>query len=57
MTAFTLQKNGFQASMDNPQKVETLIVGGGAVGLSCAIALREAGRQVRVIEARHVGSG
>jgi len=57
MTAFTSQENGFHASMQMPAKVETLIVGGGAVGLSCAIALREAGREVCVIEAKHVGSG
>lgn len=57
MTAFTSQENGFAPSMQTPAKVETLIVGGGAVGLSCAIALREAGREVVLVEARQVGSG
>ena len=43
--------------MQSKTKVETLIVGGGAVGLACAIALREFGREVRVIEATRVGAG
>lgn len=36
---------------------EVIVVGAGAVGLCCALALVEAGRAVRVIEARKVGSG
>ena len=43
--------------MQGAARVDTLVVGGGAVGLACAIALREAGREVRVIEASQVGSG
>jgi len=36
---------------------EVEVVGGGITGLSCARALAEAGRAVRVYEAREVGSG
>jgi D-amino-acid dehydrogenase len=36
---------------------DILVAGGGAVGLACALALLEAGRGVRVIEATHVGAG
>jgi D-amino-acid dehydrogenase len=36
---------------------DILVAGGGAVGLACALALLEAGRRVRVIEASHVGAG
>lgn len=42
--------------MSEPQ-VDVLVVGGGVVGLSCALALLEAGRGVRVLEARTAGSG
>jgi D-amino-acid dehydrogenase len=43
--------------MQTSDPVETLIIGGGAIGLACALALRETGRQVRVIEATRVGGG
>jgi D-amino-acid dehydrogenase len=43
--------------MQTSAPVETLIIGGGAVGLACALALVESGRQVRVIEATRVGAG
>ena len=36
---------------------DILVAGGGAVGLACALALIDAGRHVRVIEATHVGAG
>lgn len=36
---------------------DVLIVGGGVVGLACALALAEAGRSVRVLEANTLGSG
>ncbi|MDQ3495529.1 MAG: FAD-dependent oxidoreductase [Pseudomonadota bacterium] len=36
---------------------DVLIVGGGVIGLACALALLEAGRGVRVLEARTLGSG
>lgn len=41
----------------NRHNNEVLIVGAGAVGLACAIALLEAGRQVHVIDAGDVGGG
>lgn len=34
-----------------------LVVGGGAIGLACALALLEAGRGVRVLEAGRMGGG
>lgn len=36
---------------------DVLIVGGGVVGLACGLALQEAGRQVRVLDAGDVGRG
>ena len=39
------------------EKTDVLIVGGGVIGLATAVALLEAGRSVRVIEATHVGAG
>jgi len=39
------------------QRDEVLIIGGGVIGLATALALIEAGRGVRVLEAATVGSG
>lgn len=36
---------------------DVLVIGGGVIGLSCALALAEAGRQVRVIDAGRIGGG
>src|SRR6476661_3022631 len=36
---------------------DVVIVGGGVIGLACGVALREAGRPVRVLEASTVGCG
>jgi D-amino-acid dehydrogenase len=36
---------------------DVLIVGGGVVGLACGLALQEAGRQVRVLDAGEIGQG
>ncbi len=38
-------------------KVDTLIIGGGLLGLSTALSLAEAGQDVLVTEARHIGHG
>ena len=45
---------------DCPSEVhleEVVIIGGGVIGLTCGVALREAGRPVRVLEAATVGCG
>src|SRR5690625_3520933 len=39
------------------RKDDVLIVGGGVIGLACALALLEAGRSVRVLDAGRVGGG
>lgn len=36
---------------------DIVVIGGGVIGLACALALLEAGRSVRVLEARTVGCG
>lgn len=41
----------------NPPRDEVLIIGGGVIGLATALALIEAGRDVRVLEAGTVGCG
>ena len=38
-------------------RTDVLVVGAGVVGLACALALREAGREVRVLDAGAVGQG
>ncbi|HZH42895.1 MAG TPA: FAD-dependent oxidoreductase [Lysobacter sp.] len=44
--------------MSSPQQnVDVLVAGGGVIGLACALALLEAGRGVRVIDAGRVGGG
>ena len=41
----------------NPPHDEVLIIGGGAIGLATALALLDAGRGVRILEAGAVGGG
>ncbi|HXH00921.1 MAG TPA: FAD-dependent oxidoreductase, partial [Xanthomonadaceae bacterium] len=36
---------------------DVIIIGGGVIGLSCALALTEAGRQVRVLDVGRIGGG
>ncbi|MGI8561372.1 MAG: FAD-dependent oxidoreductase, partial [Luteimonas sp.] len=39
------------------EREDVLVIGGGVIGLASALALTEAGRSVRVLEAQTVGSG
>ena len=39
------------------ERVDVLVVGGGVIGLASALALLDAGRSVRVLEANTIGSG
>jgi D-amino-acid dehydrogenase len=41
----------------NAARSDTLVLGGGVIGLACALALLKAGRSVTVIEQHTVGSG
>ncbi len=36
---------------------DVLIIGGGVIGLACALELQRAGRQVRILEQHRIGSG
>src|SRR6478735_10440272 len=51
------RRRGISREMRTTAGDDILVAGGGAVGLACALALVEAGRHVRVIEATHVGAG
>ena len=39
------------------QREDVVVVGAGVIGLSCALALLDAGRSVRVIDAGRIGGG
>ena len=43
--------------LTGPHETEVLVIGGGLAGLTTALCLAEAGRQVTLIEARRVGFG
>lgn len=45
------------SGIEAPERVDTVIVGSGYTGLSCALALAEAGRSVAVIEKGPPGAG
>lgn len=54
--------NASPAAATDPQALSnaadrTVVVGGGVIGLSCALALLHAGREVTVLEAATVGAG
>lgn len=63
LTDFNTSKSVYSAveapalSDELPGETETVVVGGGLLGLSTALELAEAGRRVTVIEARKFGGG
>ncbi len=46
-----------RAAFDGPQSTEVAVIGGGFTGLSAALHLAEAGTEVTLLEARHIGWG
>ncbi|WP_417524589.1 NAD(P)/FAD-dependent oxidoreductase [Marinovum sp.] len=46
-----------RAAFDGPQSTEVAVIGGGFTGLSAALHLAEAGTEVTLLEAKHIGWG
>ena len=56
MTSLWLDRALVPSTDPLPERVDDLVVGAGLTGLTAALLLARAGRQVAVIEARHVGA-
>ena len=56
MTSLWLDRMLSRSSDPLPERVVDLVVGAGLTGLTSALLLARAGRQVAVVEARHVGA-
>jgi glycine/D-amino acid oxidase-like deaminating enzyme/nitrite reductase/ring-hydroxylating ferredoxin subunit len=56
MTSLWLDRTLVPSTDPLPERVDELVVGAGLTGLTAALLLARAGRQVAVVEARHVGA-
>lgn len=56
MTSLWLDRTLTTSTDPPPERVDDLVVGAGLTGLTSALLLARAGRQVAVVEARHVGA-
>ena len=56
MAGWHLPRAADDAAGDDVIRDDVLVIGGGAIGLSCAQALAEAGRAVRVLERDRIGA-
>jgi glycine/D-amino acid oxidase-like deaminating enzyme/nitrite reductase/ring-hydroxylating ferredoxin subunit len=56
MTSLWLDRTMARSSDPLPERVDDLVVGAGLTGLTAALLMARAGRQVGVVEARHVGA-
>src|SRR5688500_16709955 len=56
MTSLWLDRTLSTTTDPLPERVDDLVVGAGLTGLTSALLLARAGRQVAVVEARHVGA-
>lgn len=56
MTSLWLDRTLSTSTDPLPERVDDLVVGAGLTGLTSALLLARAGRQVAVVEARHVGA-
>ena len=56
MTSLWLDRTPSRSTDPLPERVDDLVVGAGLTGLTSALLLARAGRQVAVVEARHVGA-
>ncbi|MFZ0140918.1 MAG: FAD-dependent oxidoreductase [Aeromicrobium sp.] len=56
MTSLWLDRTLVPSTNPLPERVDDLVVGAGLTGLTAALLMARAGRQVAVVEARHVGA-
>lgn len=51
------RSNASPAARASAPSADVLVIGGGVIGLCCALELQRAGRQVRIVEKNTIGSG